>query len=342
MVILQKYKMDHLSTRKQQGSDHSEDTSSSESEEVEEDTSSSESEEVEEGASGSDRQELEGPLDQRGGIPKGWDKIKKRIFSLMNREVTARDTSGRNNVSTDLFCTVTGIQELFVAPIIENSMPGLLQLNTAPERHNVLIVSLKQPSVADEQYQPKLDLFWFLHTVDVNFHRILASEVVKQLMCASVPPSNAQHGKIDYKFSSDSIELYGIISTADLQLLAPLLRVVISTFFRDAWLLHLLSMEYRWEVREVLYKHRATGERMKVQLSVPFATVDMLVQPPYDDRHGSIELFPNFERDCPFDQSEQRLALLAECSDKGFIRIEPYDTHSDAARVIDTLKVLLL
>ena len=80
---------------------------------------------------------------------------------------------------------------------------------------------------------------------------------------------------------------------------------------------------------------------MKVQLSVPFATVDMLVQPPYDDRHGYIELFPNFERDCPFDQSEQRLALLAECSDKGFIRIEPYDTHSDAARVIDTLKVLL-
>ena len=80
---------------------------------------------------------------------------------------------------------------------------------------------------------------------------------------------------------------------------------------------------------------------MKVQLSIPSAAVDMLVQSPHKNRHGYVILFPKFERDYPIDQSEQRLALLAECSDKGFIRIEPYDTHSDAARVVDTLKVLL-
>ena len=320
--------MDHLGARKRQGSDHSEDTSSSESEEVEEGTSSSE--------------ELEGALDQGGGILKASDHYQKRFFSLMNRGVTARDTSGRKNVLNDPFSTITGIQELFIAPIIENSMPGLLQLNTAPERPDVLIVSLKQPRVADEQYQPKLELFWFLYTVNVRFGRILASEVVKHLMRASVPPSNAEHEKIDCNFSSedDCIYIRNIVTTADIHLLAPFSTMVISTFFRDAWLQHLLGMEYGWEVR---YKHGATVEWMEVQLSVPSATVDMLVQPPHDDRHGSVVLSPKFKRNYPIDHSDRLLVLLlAECRDKGFIRIEPYDTHSDAARVVDTLKVLLL
>ena len=328
VVMPRRNTMDQLTARKRQRSDHSEDTSSSDS------ASSSDAEELED-ASEQARHD-DGALD-KGGIPEAWDNRKNRFFSFMNREVTARDASGSD--LTRQMCFVQ-LQELFVVPILESSMPGLLQQNTKSPVSDKLVVSLKQP-LADQKYQPKIKILWAFKRFAIYFKRIAVSQVVKRLISDAVPPCNTEHTSINFEMSweNDSIHFHDIKGAGDLHLLAPSFSVVISICFRDAWLQHLISKEYGWEAR---YKRGERLQCMELQLSVPSVTVDMLVKSPHNDRHGYVILFPKFDRDYPIDQSEQRLALLTECGDKGFVLIEPYDTHSDAARVVDTLKVLLL
>ena len=328
VVMPRRNTMDQLTARKRQRSDHSEDTSSSDS------ASSSDAEELED-ASEQARHD-DGALD-KGGIPEVWDNRKNRFFSFMNREVTARDASGSD--LTRQMCFVQ-LQELFVVPAIERSMPGLLRQNKSPLVSDALVISLKQP-LADEEYQPEIEILWLFNKFTIFFQRIAVSNVVKQFISAAVPPCNTEHTRINFEMSWEdaSIRFHDIKGDGDLHLLAPSFSMVISICFRDAWLQHLISKEYGWEAR---YKRGERLQCMEVQLFVPSATVDMLVKSPHNDRHGYVILFPKFDRDYPIDQSEQCLALLTECGDKGFVLIEPYDTHSDAARVVDTLKVLLL
>ena len=270
-------------------------------------------------------------------------KYRTQHSKLLLREVEGTGATWVQRMSSEQ--RMQWIERFILKPILEDDLPGLLDVGEEQEMKYIL-VRLKPSSSA--QFWPYIRISW-------NSDCFRAAGNLKDDFETTFTELLGHKHSMTTRSTNDLrtnpiLAVHGISTIDDLISLAPAMRTMASVVFRDAWLIHLLKKEKSWFVQNytIALHHGNNSRILRMSMEIcsisrrHHAAVNLAVHPSYGThRQGLILIVPQINAYCSWEFWKPRLKQIHWNPMLDEINIKYYDTHADASRVIDVLRVLL-
>ena len=264
--------------------------------------------------------------------------VKPRKLNRIHNSLLLREVEGTSAMWMQKMISrerMQRIEQYILKPIMEEDMPGLLDVEEVEDRK---YIQLGVESSSFGEYFPDIIISW-----DSDRFRAAGN------MTSFFENTFRGHKKATTQIAirnlhtaSPTLVVHGISTIEDLIRLVPAMRTMASVVFRDVWLVHLLHEERSWSVQNYTINLRDSDGKlirmdMEVYSSSSKYSVSIKVLTPTSSRQGVVRVKPR----SPVEVWRERLVQLGCDPTAEKLRIDNYNSHADASRVIDALRVLL-
>ena len=229
------------------------------------------------------------------------------------------------------------VMRFIIDPIMEEDMPGLFTVEYE-SNFQLIVLKVKERSIRKFKPYPCLGISWDQH----HSFRATANPMADLDAAPYGDPAMTRA----YQRVAPRLAVQGVSTLGDLMRVAPDVRRMASTVFRDAWLLYNLRQEENWWMPETeMYFDKVneitTLRKLEVYSLGRDCSVAITIAEPSAHSDGGFVITPRVTAECPERFWKRRFMRLGAPPPIEHLVIHHYQTHADADRVMDTLRVLL-
>ena len=220
-------------------------------------------------------------------------------------------------------------------------MPGLLKINHEKD-FKIIVLKVRKPYITKFEPYPCLRMSW-----DSDCFRAIANMKTDfDSAFKEDPPSITTAKEIHCNKGVSRLVAASITTVEDLKRIAPYVHRMASTVFRDAWLLYKLSQEENWVIPESqMFVDKDSERLVLMRLEVHRLGLECSVGITIREANArcacAFVVSPRVTPACPVQFWQERFDCLGAPPPIEHLVIHHYQTHADADRVMDTLRVLL-